>query len=82
MGNIGLETAGRETSFTIIIHQFFEEWTEVFTYLFKAQYKGKEAKQLARQAVSDMQGAIMLSCIFKDKTYFTATVKKTLQLLP
>jgi TetR/AcrR family transcriptional repressor of nem operon len=82
MGNIGLETAGRETSFTKVIHGFFEEWREVFTYLFGSQYTSNQAKHLARQALSDIQGAIMLSCIFKDKSYYSATVEKILRLLP
>lgn len=81
MGNIGLETAGRQMSFTPVIHAFFEEWREVFTHLFEGEHKAKQAKQLARQAVSDIQGAIMLSCIFKDKNYFSDTVKKILHLL-
>jgi TetR/AcrR family transcriptional repressor of nem operon len=81
MGNIGLETAGRETSFTRVIHHFFEEWIEVHTHLFEACYQANKAGELARQSVSDLQGALMLSCIFKDKKYFSLTAKKIVDLL-
>lgn len=81
MGNIGLETAGRTLSFTQVILNFFEEWIEVFAYLFKAHYEEKEARELARQAVGEIQGSIMLSCIFRDKIYFSTTCKKIMALL-
>jgi AcrR family transcriptional regulator len=81
MGNIGLETAGREMSFTPVIHAFFEEWTQVFAHLFRSQYGIEQCEQLAKQSVSDLQGAIMLACICKDKNYFCLTVKKIMQIL-
>jgi TetR/AcrR family transcriptional repressor of nem operon len=82
MGNIGLETAGRETSFTKIIHRFFEEWIEVFTHLYQAHYEKKQAYELAKQTVGDIQGAVMLACILKDKNHFSLTVERILRLLP
>ncbi len=81
MGNIGLETAATPTSFTIVIHSFFEEWIEVFTHLFKSTYEENQARQLAKQSLADMQGALMLSCIFRDKTYFTNCCSKILTLI-
>lgn len=73
MANTGGQEASHTPSIMHIIRQFFNEWIEAFTHLFKDQYGEGKALELARQAVQEIEGAIILYCIFFDKVYFTTT---------
>ncbi len=81
MGLTGLETAGRIPAFTRIIRQFFSHWIEAFTHVFSGQYPAEKAQELGQQVVQDLEGAVMLACIFLDKKYFTATTQRVLSYL-
>lgn len=78
MANIGLESAQVAPHFTLIIKNFFEDWITTFVYIFQSQYEPAQARTMAEQAVQEIEGAIMLSVIYKDKKYFLATVDKIL----
>lgn len=81
MGHMGLEVGNRIEKFTHIIRQFFADWIKAFSHLFKAQYQLKQAKELGRKAVGQIEGAVMLSCIFMDKKYFTETSQQIIAYL-
>lgn len=81
MALTGLETANRIPAFTRIIRQFFTEWIESFTALFAGSYDPEKARQLGQYTVQEIEGAIMLACIFGDKQYFTATRQRVLSYL-
>lgn len=81
MGQTGSQVANRIPSFASLIRQFFKDWIEAFTHLFKTQYTADQAFQLARQAVIEIEGAVTLYCIFEDKTYLTTTCQRIESLL-
>lgn len=81
MANIGLESAQVAPEFTLIIKNFFEDWITTFAYVFQSQYEPAQARIMAEQAVQEIEGAIMLSVIYKDKKYFLATADKILNYL-
>jgi hypothetical protein len=45
------------------------------------QYSKAEASELAQRAVQEMEGAVILACIFTDKGYFTTTRTRLAGLL-
>jgi len=81
MGLVGLEVATRQLEFMRTIKQFFTDWIEAFAYLLGAQYSPPEARELAQRSVQEIEGAVMLACIFLDKGYFTATRTRLAQLI-
>ncbi len=81
MGLVGLEVATRQPEFMGIIKQFFTDWIEAFAHLLEAQYPPQEARELAQRAVQEIEGAVMLACIFLDKGYFTATRTRLAHLI-
>ena len=76
MAKIGLESAQIMPEFTKVIKKFFEDWIAAFSYIFQSQYSQGKAQLLAKQAVQELEGAIMLSVIFQDKKYYIRTSDK------
>lgn len=81
MAKIGLESAQVMPEFTKVIKIFFEDWIATFFYIFQSQYDQAEAQLMAEQAVQEIEGAIMLSVIFKDKKYYLLTSERILSYL-
>ncbi len=81
MGLVGMEVATRQPEFTPTIKQFFLDWIEAFNHLLQTQYPETKARELAQSAVQEIEGAVMLACIFLDKGYFTATRTRLAELL-
>ena len=69
MGNLALETAGDIPEFTEKIQAFFEDWIAAMTYVFAQKFEQKKAKQLGRESVVEVEGAIMMMRLFKDKKF-------------
>lgn len=69
MTNIALETLHVVPEFTSLIRQFFKDWISCIETVFAEAMPDKTASILARQAVSDIEGAVMMMELFNDKTY-------------
>jgi len=69
MGNIGVETARIVPDFANLIIDFYTEWINAVTYIFKNITNEKDAQDLAEQTVAEFEGAVMMSRIFKDTRF-------------
>lgn len=76
MTNIALETLNVVPEFTTMIRSFFKDWVNCVEAVYSEQMPKKTAAQLARQAVSDIEGAVMMMEIFDDKNYLRRTHKR------
>jgi TetR/AcrR family transcriptional repressor of nem operon len=81
MALVGMETATRQPAFIQTIKQFFSEWIAAFAHLLGTQYPPAEAREMAQRLVQEIEGAVVMSCIFMDKQYFTTTRNRLSQLL-
>ncbi len=77
MGNIGLETAHVNPEFSNPIRVFFKDYIRAFKAIYVERYPEDEAQRLAELALSELQGALVLSRILKKKDLF-ATVNNRL----
>ncbi|MBK6338863.1 MAG: helix-turn-helix transcriptional regulator [Bacteroidetes bacterium] len=69
MGNIGVETARVIPEFSDQIKGFFAEWIAATKHIF-VQITGEfEATKLAEQTVAEIEGAIMMTRIFRDPRF-------------
>lgn len=69
MGNIGVETARVIPEFSDQIKGFFAEWIAATKHIF-IQITGEfEATKLAEQTVAEIEGAIMMTRIFRDPRF-------------
>jgi len=76
--NLAMETGTPEVKH--IAEEYFNSWTDALSHIFSSQYPTNEAQSLAKNFVSEIQGAIMLSKLFSPKLIITATDKLTTQL--
>lgn len=81
MGLVGMETATRQPAFIRTIKDFFSDWIAAFAHLLSTQYPPAEARELAGRLVQEIEGAVVLSCIFMDKQYFTTMRNRLAELL-
>jgi AcrR family transcriptional regulator len=70
-GRIGSEIGTSFPESTEIIKTHFNAYMEALETIFQDAVSGKQAKELAKQALTEMQGAILLSVIYSDTSYFT-----------
>ncbi len=80
MTNIALETMNVIPEFTMLIRSFFKDWVNVVESVFAEQMPAKTAANLARQAISDIEGAVVMMEIFDDKNYLRRTHKRVYNL--
>jgi TetR/AcrR family transcriptional repressor of lmrAB and yxaGH operons len=69
-GRIGLEIGSLIPEFSEIIKNHFNSYMEAFETIFLESVSGERAKELAKQAVVEMQGAVLLSVIYSDSNFF------------
>ncbi|MDB5084030.1 MAG: TetR family transcriptional regulator [Bacilli bacterium] len=69
-GRIGLEIGSLFPEFNEVIKAHFNAYMEAFETIFVESVSGERAKELARQAVVEMQGAVLLTVIYSDSNYF------------
>lgn len=73
MANIGLETVHVVPEFARMIKSFFEDWIECLHHIFKHKYANAPARQLAEQAVAEIEGAVLLMQLYQDKKFLKRT---------
>jgi TetR/AcrR family transcriptional repressor of nem operon len=69
-GKVGLEISAFFPEFTEIIKTHFNAYMEAFETIFQEAVNAKQAKELAKQALTEFQGATLLSVIYSDTSYF------------
>jgi AcrR family transcriptional regulator len=69
-GRIGLEIGSLIPEFNEVIKTHFNSYMEAFETIFLDSVSGERAKELARKAVVEMQGAILFSVIYSDAHFF------------
>ncbi|MEL6558822.1 MAG: TetR/AcrR family transcriptional regulator [Bacteroidota bacterium] len=79
MGNSILESLHGTPEFKVSIRRFFDEWIKAFEYLFSARYGKGEASQMAKEAVGEIEGAIMLMQLYDDQSYLERVLKKIIK---
>lgn len=80
MTNIALETLNVVPEFTTLIRSFFKDWVNCVENVFAEKMPRKTAVQLARQVISEIEGAVMMMEIFDDKNYLRRTHKRVYNL--
>jgi TetR/AcrR family transcriptional repressor of nem operon len=81
-GSIGLEISGFFPEFTEIIKTHFNAYMEAFETIFREAVDGKQAKELAKQALTEFQGAALLSVIYADPSYFAEAKQRIMSYVP
>lgn len=79
MGNSILESLHSNPEFKVSIRRFFDEWIKAFEYLFADRYGKIEASQMAKEAVGEIEGAIMLMQLYDDQSYLERVLKKIIK---
>ncbi len=69
MGNIALETVSMNENFALYFRKFFNDWIDALANVFKTRYTEEEAILQAKDAVAQVEGAVMLMKVFQDKSY-------------
>lgn len=80
-GNIGVETTLVIPEFKPIIQDFFRDFFDAIKTIYATKYSDEIANELAERAVAEVEGAIMLSRVFEDKSYLLNTHKRLLTRL-
>lgn len=78
--NIGLETLNTHPKFLAVIHDFFHHWFQAMQKLYlEIGISSKQAKIKAEAAVAEIEGAVMLMRLIKDKHYLRQTLERLKQ---
>jgi TetR/AcrR family transcriptional repressor of nem operon len=69
MGNIGVETSRLIPEFSELIQEFFNNWIDAFTEVYKEKYAEAKAREVAEFSVAEIEGSVMLSRIFNNPKF-------------
>ncbi len=69
IGNTTLETTGVVPVFEPILKAFFDDWIAALKYIFSLRKPPEIALRLAQQTVVEMEGAVMMSNLYKDRQF-------------
>lgn len=67
VGNFALETIDQNPAFTELIRHYFDTWAAAIAHLLVAVMPIKDARRLAALYVADIQGAIMMMRVYRDR---------------
>lgn len=79
MGNSILESLPGTPDFKVSIRRFFDEWIKAFEYMFTIHYGKSDANQMAKEAVAEIEGAIMLMQLYDDQSFLEKALKKIIK---
>lgn len=80
-GNMGVESALVIPEFNPIIRQFFQDFFDAIKHIYRDKYPEQIANELAERSVAEVEGSIMMSRIFNDKSYIQNTHKRLIDRL-
>lgn len=78
LGNVGVETARIIPEFSELIRDFFVEWMNAKQHILEMMMPADEAKMVAEQMVAEIEGAIMMTRIFRSPAFMKNTYKRIL----
>lgn len=78
-GNIGVETSMVIPAFRPIIQTFFNDFIKAIKTLYLTAFEEKKADGLARRAVAEIEGSLILARVFDDKAYLQKTLKRLIK---
>ncbi len=81
MGNLALETADVVPDFTPAIRKYFDDWTKALAHILRTKYSAKEAAEKAEQAVSEIQGAVMMMRLYRRRDFLVRIGKRLVALV-
>ena len=81
IGNTTLETAQNMPQFAEILRGIFQDWTIALQRIYSARYSSDVAFKIAQQTVMELQGAVMMSNLFKDDTILKQVYERALTRL-
>ncbi len=68
VGNFALETIDQNPAFIELIRKYFDTWAAAIAHLLVTVMPIKAARRLASQYVADIQGAIMMMRVYRDRS--------------
>lgn len=77
-GNMGVESALVIPEFNPIIREFFQDFFNAIKHIYADKYPEEIANELAERSVAEVEGSIMMSRVFNDKSYIKNTHKRLL----
>jgi AcrR family transcriptional regulator len=80
-GRIGFEVGTQIPEFNEVIKSHFNSYMEAFEAIFMETVDTGRAKELAKQAVVELQGAALLSVIYADPAFYTEAKQRILSYL-
>jgi AcrR family transcriptional regulator len=81
IGNTTLETAQNMPQFADILRGIFEDWTVALQRIYSARYSNDVAFKIAQQTVMELQGAVMMSNLFKDENLLKQVYERAMMRL-
>ncbi len=80
-GNLALEVSSHNQQVRLRIAETFREWMVGLTEVFSSRYTVMEAEMAAQRALEEIQGSVMLTRVFRDRTYFEAAKERLLRMV-
>lgn len=69
VGNTTIQTANQIPEFTGILRGVFDDWIKAMSTIYATRFSSEEADKLASQTLMELQGAVMLSNLYKNQDY-------------
>lgn len=79
LGNMALETSNPQSTFKDELISSFDEWKNALATLFRRRHDEVTAEEMAYRAISDIEGGVMLSRVYNDKSYFHKAKNRVLK---
>jgi TetR/AcrR family transcriptional repressor of nem operon len=76
MANTALESVGKDYAFMPVVRTFFSTFIEHLAAIYAEKHPEPEARLLAVRAVQEIEGAILLTRIFGEKTYLLQAIQR------
>ena len=80
-GNLALEVTNSVPAFASPIRRYFDDWSAALAHVLEAEHGAERARDMARDSVSQTQGAIMLMRVDGDPAPFTRAIAQLRALL-
>lgn len=77
-GNMTLESISSVMEFKQELKAFFSDWIAAFKHLFEEKHPTNKAEVLAQQSVMEIEGALMMMRLYKDKSLLEAACQRVL----
>lgn len=70
MGNLALEAVDTVPEFAELLRHYFTEWIDALAHILTKKFGSTKARELAENAVSHYQGAIMMMRLYQNDSHF------------